>query len=124
MISSLSSLILFAAITLGGVTYQLRTARSEAVITYSNGCTAEVLVVNHGDNFCPVDCRARHKHRVHDVRWTCTHGEGCRHYAVLHVSVRRSESEADALQRELAKSNPLPATADADVLAAGYEPAP
>lgn len=121
MCSSLSSLILFAAITLSGVTYQIRQANSEAVITYSSGRTAEVLVVNHGDNYCPADCRAHHKHRVHDVRWTCPHGEECCHYTVFHVKVRRGESEEEALAREMAKADPEPAVEGSDVLAAGYE---
>jgi len=110
----LSALIVFAGITVGGVSYQIRIATCNAVVYYQDGHTAQVRVINSGDFFCPRNCKAAHRHRVHDVLWTCPQGASCSHFTVFHVRQHHNETRLAALKRELRERDTskliLPAT--------------
>ncbi|UCH10676.1 MAG: hypothetical protein JSU61_01935 [Fidelibacterota bacterium] len=102
MLNLVTSLALFVALTVGGISYQVRIALSHAVIYYQDGHTEQVRVVNYGDFFCPAHCRVQHRHRVHDIRWTCPDADSCSHFTVLHVLVQPGQDRESALAAELA----------------------
>ena len=83
----LAGLILSAALVAGGRARQQQDAISRAVIYYGDGTIQQVAVRNTGDRFCPPECKVRHRHRVHDIRWTCAEGNVCGHFIVLQVFI-------------------------------------
>jgi hypothetical protein len=102
MMNLVTGLALFAALTVGGISYQYRLALSNAVIYYQDGQIEQVRVVNSGSFFCPEHCQVQHRHRVHDIRWICPEGDSCSHFAVIHVLVQPGEDRKTALATELA----------------------
>ena len=94
-------LVLFAALTAGGVSYRSSSIRSSAVIYFPDGHIEQVRVVNHGDAFCPPNCKVLHRHWVHDIRWSCADAAACEHFTVLHVVHRGEENRLAALEIEL-----------------------
>ncbi len=90
---------------MGGVAHQHSMERSNAVIYYHNGFTAQVKVINYGDSFCPTNCGVRHRHRVHDIRWSCFLADDCDHFIVFHVIYRGDENRIAALEKELRESD-------------------
>ena len=103
-------LVLIAALTAGGVGYRSSIIRSHAVIYFADGHSEQVHVVNHGDAFCPPHCKIQHRHRVHDVRWSCADSAACAHFTVLHAVYRGDENRLAAVEIELG---------DADLMANG-----
>ena len=99
------NLVLFAALTVGGVSYRSSMIRSSAIIYFPNGYIKQVRVVNYGDAFCPPTCKVRHRHRVHDIRWSCADAAACEHFTVLHVVYRGEENRLAALENELADAD-------------------
>ena len=99
MISLAASLALFASITMGSMAYQRQALRSQALITYRDGRTEQVSVRNSGEYFCPVNCQVHHRHRVHDLRWTCRDQDGCDHFTVFHVIMYGNNSSVSGSQR-------------------------
>ena len=95
------NLILMAALTVGGIGYRSNSIRSHAVIYFPDRPIEQVRVVNHGDAFCPFNCRVQHRHRVHDIRWSCAAAAPCEHFTVLHVVYRGEENRLAALEKEL-----------------------
>ncbi len=95
------NLVLFAALTAGGVGYRSSVMRSNAVIYFPDGHIEQVYVANHGDAFCPPNCKVQHRHRVHDIRWSCADAATCEHFTVLHVVYRGEENRLAALEKEL-----------------------
>lgn len=95
------NLILMAALTVGGIGYHSSIMRSYAVIYFPDRHIERVRVVNHGDNFCPLNCKVQHRHRVHDIRWSCAATAPCKHFTVLHVAYRGEENRLAALEKEL-----------------------
>ena len=95
------NLVLFAALTAGGVSYRSSMIRSSAVIYFPDRHIELVRVVNHGDAFCPPNCKVQHRHWVHDIRWTCADAAACEHFTVLHVVYRGEENRLAALEKEL-----------------------
>ncbi len=90
---------------LGGLARQQSVERSNAVIYYQNGYTAQVKVINFGASFCPFNCGVRHRHEAHDIRWSCSMGEDCDHFIVFHVIYRGDENRIAALEKELRESD-------------------
>ncbi len=99
------NLVLFAALTVGGVSYRSSMIRSSAIITFPNGRIEQVRVVNYGDAFCPPYCKVQHRHLVHDIRWSCADAAACEHFTVLHVVYRGEENRLAALEKELGHAN-------------------
>ncbi len=99
------NLVLFAALTAGGVGYRTSVIRSNAVIYFSDGHIGQVHVANYGDAFCPLNCKVQHRHRVHDIRWSCADGAACEHFTVLHVVYRGEENRLAALEKELSDTD-------------------
>ena len=79
--------------------------RSSAVIYFPDRRIEQVRVVNHGDAYCPFNCKVRHRHRVHDIRWSCAATSPCEHFTVLHVVYRGEENRLAALEKELGDAN-------------------
>ena len=98
-------LVLFAALTAGGVGYRTSVMRSNAVIYFPDGQIQQVHVANYGDAFCPLNCKVQHRHRVHDIRWSCADAASCEHFTVLHVVYRGEENRLAALEKELRDSD-------------------
>lgn len=99
-----AGLALIVVALLGGLAHQHSAERSNAVIYYRNGYTAQVRVLNYGDSFCPPNCGVWHRHRVHDIRWSCYLADDCDHFTVFHVIYRGAENRIAALEKELWES--------------------
>ncbi len=90
---------------MGGLAHQHSVERSNAIIYYPHGYTAQVKVIKYGDSFCPAKCGVWHRHRVHDIRWSCYLADDCDHFTVLHVVYRGAENRIAALEKELRESD-------------------
>ena len=90
---------------MGSVAHQHSVERSKAVIYYENGYTARVTIINYGDSFCPSNCGVWHRHRVHDIRWSCSPAVDCGHFTVFHVIYRGADNRIAALEQELRESD-------------------
>ncbi len=110
--------VAFVLALMGSVAHQHSVERSHAVIHYRNGNTAQVRVINFGDSFCPPNCGVRHRHRVHDIRWSCSLAVDCDHFTVFHVIHRGDENRIAALEQELRESD-LTAGSSINVIASG-----
>ncbi len=94
-------LVLFAVLTASGVNYRSNIIHSHAVIYFPDRPIEQVRVVNHGDAFCPPNCKVQHRHLVHDIRWSCADAAACEHFTVLHVIYRGEEHRSAALEKAL-----------------------
>ncbi len=90
---------------MGGWAHQHSLERSNAVIYYQNGDMAQVKVIKYGDSFCPSNCGVGHRHRVHDIRWSCYLGDDCDHFIVFQVVNRGDQNRIAALEKELRESD-------------------
>ena len=102
----LAGLILSAALVAGGRARQQQDALSRAVIYYRDGTIEQVAVKNTGGRFCPPECEVAHRHRVHDIRWTCAEGNTCGHFTVLQVFIDQDNRPLTATARPTGKGIP------------------
>lgn len=113
-----TGIALLVVALIGGVAHQHSIERSNAVIYYRNGHTASVKVINYGDSFCPSSCEVWHRHRVHDIRWSCFMAVDCDHFTVFHVVYRGEGNGIAALEKELRE---LDLTADGSINIIAFE---
>ena len=90
--SAAATLIFIVSLTLAGTILDHGARLSQAVIFQSDGLRTEVQVSNFGTYFCPSYCHVNHRHRVHDIRWSCGGGKGCGHYTVFHRILGRGQT--------------------------------
>ena len=100
-----AAVTLIVVAVMGALAYQHSVERSNAVIHYQHGHAAQIKVIHYGDSFCPPNCGVRHRHRVHDIRWSCFLADDCDHFTVLHAVYRGDKNRMAALEKTLQASD-------------------